>query len=609
MIYRSARVFICIRILFLMFCLSLAGPVPAQDKPFALPDGQTGDATAQKYTNSISGGTPPYHWIVSGGKLPTGLTLSEPDGTISGNLKDATAGSYPFELTVTDSSNPQMKVSQQYTLMVKPAPMKITPGGSAALAKQMAVIPGGGAAQDQTNGSASGGAGGVNGGAPAATGGPLKLDPDTVAAGNGDVTISLSGPTDSTQKIYVNCKTLLEYADKKAPSVLYNPGTKNFTIKLPAADVKTAGPIMIGTTANCSSTDAASLAVLNVSGFNDMAPLGEALVGVDVSAASSANPSAVFLGLGIVDIPFRGVNRSISQSGFGALWVSGELGLKGMAQPGAVSGALSSGYFATAVTATPDKIVQSADMSVHFGIELHKWAIPISTFDVPNSKNAATNEANPSTTAMLSVIGGGGAITPLSLSQANPQVFEATPQIINTFNGKMNGDGTTITFTPPVGSTSCAPTTCFVTFTPADRTRFYRYYDAGLRLKLYSKDYPDGELRFPAILDLTIGQSEYVTGGNAHGPVLHVGGSFPIPRADSFYGFGSFDLGLARGSGNGPQLFFIPVPSSVTPAPTPTSSGVVNIITGQPNRDRYSFGFGVDLFHLFAPKKTPAPGC
>jgi hypothetical protein len=617
-----ARIF-CLFALLAFPVLVAAQQPTSTDQAIPLPDAESGkDYT---YKPGMQGGTPPFQWSLSG-KLPADLKWSATDGSISGNLQGAAPGKYIFELTISDSSNPQMKASQQFTLTVKPAPLKIV-AGPGQLKIIPAVTPAAGPAEaapqtpdppsakppadDGSTGVTDANKKGVSGGKSGAakSTSPLKLDPDTVPAGTtGDVKITVSGPTDNSAEFFLNCSTTrISSKSNTKPHSAWNDGATNFTIVLDASAVKEAGTILISTTPDCSKTDPTSLAVLNVSAFNEMAPLEEAMVGVDVSAASSANPQAVFLGVGLIDIPvsLTAASRNITHSKFGAVWVSGQLGLKGMAQPGAVSGALSSGYFATAVNATPDKIVQSVDMSLHIGLELHQWRIPIASFDVPNSKNTATHESKPTTIAMLSLIGGGGAITPLSLSQANPQIFEATPQIISTFNGMKNGDGTTITF-----PTSCTPTTCFVTFTPADRSRFYRYYDGGLRLKLYSRDYPDGELRFPAILDLTIGQSEYVTGGIAHGPVLHVGGSFPIPRADSFYGFGSMDLGLTRASGGGAQLFFVPVPMSVQPPPTPTSTSVTNIITAQPNRDRYVFGFGVDLIHLLTPKKSAAaPSC
>jgi len=433
---------------------------------------------------------------------------------------------------------------------------------------------------------------------PAASKKPLKLEPSVVSTSDGSkgVIVKLSG-TPSGTSFWINCSTEIKNTTdiSQFPFAVYNGGTKDYSIGISPDLVKNAGsiPITAGK-ADCTNPDPSFFVVLTVSGFKNMAPLGEALVGVDVTGASSASPQAVLLALGVVDIPLRGVDRKISDSKFGAMWLSGQLGLKGMAQPGVLSSAASAGYYASAANATPDKIVQSMDVSMHFGLQLHTWTIPIGTFDINLPNTTAVN--HPSTTATLSFIAGGGAITPLSVSQSSPQVFEATPLILQ--NETPVAPFTS--FAPTCSANPASTPTCFVIFTPADRTHFYRYYDGGFRLKLYAKDLPDSELRFPAILDLTVGQNEYVTGGNAHGPVLHIGGSVPIPREDSFFLFGNFDLGLSRGSGGGPQLQLIPAP--VTAGLTPTSPSVYTILTTQPNRDRYSIGFGIDVFHFLQSK-------
>jgi hypothetical protein len=339
------------------------------------------------------------------------------------------------------------------------------------------------------------------------------------------------------------------------------------------------------------------LAMNVIPAFKDMAPLGEALVGVDVNAASSASPQAVLLALGNFDLPLEHFS-SFSKGDFTKkpLWVSGEIGLKGIAQPGVVSGAASVGYYASAVNATPDKIVQSVDVSMHLGWQIHSWSIPMETFDSGTGADLS-KLAPPSTFATLSVIFGGGAISPLSVSQSNPQVFEATPLILQT----LAPVSPAASFASACGQTSSSQ--CYVVFLPADRTHFYRSYDAGLRLKLYAKDLADNELRFPAMLNLTLGQNEYVTGGKFRSPVLHVGGTLPFPRLDSVYVFGNFDLGLTLQNGSGPQLELIPAP--VTAGVTATSSSVYTISTTQPNRDRYEVGFGVDIFHLFSNHFAP----
>jgi hypothetical protein len=631
MLFRNRLVAVLIRAALALYITCSATQLYAQDKT-TIPDQQAGSTAAFNYTFTIDGGQAPFEWVKTEGTLPDGLVVN-PEGSVTGTLRNAKAASYEFVVTVTDHSDPPQSGSRTFLLKVNSAPLRIL-GGKLQPAKMTIK---GGTLEDQPSQSpvqieappqppterqqepvqrqsdSSQLANSANAAAaqpagpeknnpapvpPAGSKKSLKLEPNIVSSSDGTkgVTVKLSGPPDGT-KFWINCSTEIKN-DKDSsqfPFAVYNGGTKDYSIGIPSDLVKTAGsiPITAGT-GNCTNPDPSFFVVLTVSGFKNMAPLGEALVGVDVTGASSASPQAVLLALGVVDIPLRGVDRKISDSKFGSMWLSGQLGLKGMAQPGTLSSAASAGYYASAANATPDKIVQSMDVSMHLGLQLHTWTIPIGTFDInlPNT----TAENHPTTTATLSFIAGGGAITPLSVSQSSPQVFEATPLILQ--NETPVAPFTA--FAPSCSANPASTPTCYVIFTPSDRTHFYRYYDGGFRLKLYAKDFPDSELRFPAILDLTVGQNEYVTGGNAHGPVLHIGGSVPIPREDSFFLFGSFDLGLSRGSGGGPQLQLIPAP--VTAGLTPTSPSVYTILTTQPNRDRYSIGFGVDIFHFLQSK-------
>ncbi len=91
---------------------------PAQSDPLSissstLPNGEVSQSYAQ--TVSATGGTSPYAWSVSSGKLPPGLSLSA-SGGISGTA--TTAGSYPFTLKVTDSSNPKQSATQPNTIVI-----------------------------------------------------------------------------------------------------------------------------------------------------------------------------------------------------------------------------------------------------------------------------------------------------------------------------------------------------------------------------------------------------------------------------------------------------------------------------------------------------------
>ncbi len=420
-----------------------------------------------------------------------------------------------------------------------------------------------------------------------------RVSPATLQAGSKLQSVEVYGNNfGGHQDIWINCN-----GPENLPTYPSGDGTSFVVIVFTAAQLQDAHVYSL-TAEACPNlgqppAGANTLTVEAQQPFNDMAPLGEALVGVDVSAASSANPQAVLLALTNFDVPLES-KFQLSQSHGGVIWLSGQLGLKGMAQPGTLSGAASAGYYASAANATPDKVVQSVDVSLHLGVQLHRWEIPMETFDV----NASTgNSGGPSKTqATLSIVAGAGAVTPLSVSQSNPQVYEATPLIIQ-YESPV---APTLSFASSCSANPTEAPTCYVIFVPSDRTHFYRSYDAGLRLKLYANDNEDHELRFPAIFDLTVGQNEYVTGGLLHGAVLHLGGSLPIPRIDAFYMFGAFDFGLSSAIGGGPQLQLIPAP--VTAGLTAASPSVYTILTTQPNRDRYELGFGIDVFHLFSKK-------
>jgi hypothetical protein len=416
-----------------------------------------------------------------------------------------------------------------------------------------------------------------------------KTVPATVSAGSGDTSVQVYGDFSSAyEKVWVQCGRQSHQVQRQIEGKAYF-----LEVLIPGSLLQKAGKISIATSAcpdgKTPPTGAGILTVTSIPKFKEMAPFGEALVGVDVSAASSVSPGANLLALGVFDIPLSGkVNMKQNSP---PVWVSGQLGLKGMAQPSNASGAASASYYATAINATPDKVVQSVDASLHIGFQFfHKYNY-ISTFDT--TTRAGNTDPHTGTITTLSLIAGGGAVTPLSFSQLSPQVFEATPLILQ----DETPVAPTTSFAPSCFANPTQTPTCFVIFVPRDRTHFYRYYEAGFRLKLYGNDNDDDELRFPAILDLTVGQNEYVTGGDFQGVILHLGGSFPIPRADSFYFFGSIDMGLSNNEGGGPELQLIPAP--VTTGLTAASPSVYTILTSQPNRDRYQFGFGIDAIHFF----------
>jgi hypothetical protein len=88
-------------------------PATLSMTPSALPSATTGfDYTA----NFVGmGGVPPYSFAISGGALPSGISLAS-DGTLGGTTFDS--GAFSFDVTLTDSSTPAASTTATYTLDV-----------------------------------------------------------------------------------------------------------------------------------------------------------------------------------------------------------------------------------------------------------------------------------------------------------------------------------------------------------------------------------------------------------------------------------------------------------------------------------------------------------
>jgi hypothetical protein len=84
--------------------------------PPPLPD--EGCSASYQETITATGGTAPYTFSVTSGALPPGLSLNSSTGLISGMISGTAAGSYPFTITATDSSQTPNTGSQNYTIPV-----------------------------------------------------------------------------------------------------------------------------------------------------------------------------------------------------------------------------------------------------------------------------------------------------------------------------------------------------------------------------------------------------------------------------------------------------------------------------------------------------------
>ncbi len=100
---------------------SLVVVSPVKITTATIPDGVVNAA----YSTSVAatGGLGALTWSVSAGALPSGLTLSSTTGSITGSA--TTAGSYPFTITVSDTSSPALSAQQTFTLRIA-QPIAIT---------------------------------------------------------------------------------------------------------------------------------------------------------------------------------------------------------------------------------------------------------------------------------------------------------------------------------------------------------------------------------------------------------------------------------------------------------------------------------------------------
>lgn len=142
--------------------------------------------------------------------------------------------------------------------------------------------------------------------------------------------------------------------------------------------------------------------------------------------------------------------------------------------------------------------------------------------------------------------------------------------------------------------------TDFLTFVPKDRDRFFRQYYAGFRIQsFFFNKYNVPIQRFPAQLDLTVGQNEYVSGGKLRGALFRIDGYFPLPydgiRFINLFGTAILRPGAVRTSN----------PLVLEPADgVKLGSKVALIPFEQFNRDYYKAGVGIDFIDFVGKLKA-----
>jgi hypothetical protein len=335
--------------------------------------------------------------------------------------------------------------------------------------------------------------------------------------------------------------------------------------------------------------------------FASMSKYTRAIVGIDLSAASSqATKSDAFVEFNLM--------ASTGKSRINWVWVNPRIA----AVPQQTSNLLttvtsSSPSFNSLLNTQFNQLVQSFDVLAGTDVDFWKARIP----------GDATGQDTAITVA-FSV--SAGFSTPLSVQSQNVQQFSVPNTLTNTQLQQIFGSNIP-TICAAATSTNCINTVAFV---PPDRSRFFKQYYAGFRLKsFYYGDATDGNNNwsglctdnsnqpieracgiFPGTVDVGFGQNSAISGGNLHGWVLRTEVFYPLWFNPAFHLFFTGWLHLDRHHELASQLPVVLDPATGTINP----SQVQSVPLGTVNRDFYRIGAGVDLLALYnhyhtAPKK------
>ncbi|HJR08998.1 MAG TPA: hypothetical protein VJ842_17195 [Pyrinomonadaceae bacterium] len=322
-----------------------------------------------------------------------------------------------------------------------------------------------------------------------------------------------------------------------------------------------------------------------------------AIIGFEQAGASSADSkSQPFLDF-FFTAPMRFKPKGDSLPRVSA-W--GQVRLAAVPQQVSTFGALPANFVGPVVENKLTSLVQGFDFMAGLEVRVFGTDKPYMSL-IPGVKNQT----------FLHIIGGGGAISPLSRS-ANRDAAEI-------FTIPVEGNPQLELFKQRFPE-AVERKAKYIAFVFPDRDRFLRQFYGGIRLKtFYYND--DGTLinRFPAIFDFTVGQNEAVTGGRLQSDVtdengkligrerryvLRVEAFYPLPikEASFLYLYGTAMMKIGGGGVKIDTPLFLDQPGSADKV-TLTNNDIFITPTLQTNRDYYRFGVGVNLTELF--NRTP----
>jgi hypothetical protein len=189
----------------------------------------------------------------------------------------------------------------------------------------------------------------------------------------------------------------------------------------------------------------------------------------------------------------------------------------------------------------------------------------------------------------------GGFSTPPNPNQ--PPTFELTPEARRRLNVPADTDTQKYKY---------------IAFVQPDRSAFFPQFYWGIRLKTHHYASPRSEdrVRFPGIIDITLGQNAAINGGNGSlthdlTDILRLEAFYPLPFKDpktSVYLFGAAYKHLRGQSDREVEQEPLLLKGATVQPPNPE----VFVHVLQPDerrRDFWKFGVGIDLVNLFSSKK------
>lgn len=326
-----------------------------------------------------------------------------------------------------------------------------------------------------------------------------------------------------------------------------------------------------------------------------------AIVGIDLSGASSqATKSDAFVEFNLI--------AATGRSHINWVWVNPRISTVPQQTSNLLTTVTSSSpSFNTLLNTQFNQLVQSFDVLA--GTDVDFWKARIA--------NDATGQ---DTAIAIALTASAGFSTPLTVQTQNVEQFSVPSTLTNAQLQQIFGNNIP-TVCAMATSTNCINTVAFV---PPDRTRFFRQYYAGIRLKsYYYGDATDGSNNwsglctdpsgkpierpcgiFPGTVDIGFGQNSAISGGTLHGWVMRTEVFYPLWFNPAFHLFFDGYLHLDRHHQVASQLPVVLDPATGTINPAQVQA----VPLGTINRDFYRVGAGIDLLALYNHyKAAPKP--